>query len=120
MIQLTNSNDVEYLVGGETTSIRPIIPYDDEVCSFLNDLSTTLRTSKKANSYSDIITFAFWCRKTNILKQNHALMKYIDSINQYQTQVYFTAQHHSNLSPMKLSMKSPRYTTNWYELPSVN
>jgi len=58
--------------------------------------------------------------ETNTLKQNHALMKYIDSINQYQTQVYFTAQHHSSLSPMKLSMKSPRYTTNWYELPSVN
>ena len=77
MIQLTNSNDVEYLVGGKTTSIQPIVPYDDIICSFLNDLSNTLRKNKKANKYSDIVTFAFWCRKKNIenLKKNIQVQK---------------------------------------------
>ena len=36
------------------------------VCGFFNDLSTDLRSNKKAKLYPDIITFAFWCRKANI------------------------------------------------------
>lgn len=69
MIQLTKSNNVNYLVGGNSISTQPLIPFDELVCGFLNDLSAELRSNKKANIYPDIITFAFWCRKANISKR---------------------------------------------------
>ena len=69
MIHLTKSNHVKYLVGGKTISTQPLVPFDEMVCGLLNDLSTDLRSNKKAKLYPDIITFAFWCRKANISKQ---------------------------------------------------
>jgi DNA polymerase V len=53
-------------------------------------------------------------------KQNTEFMKYIDQINAYETQIYYASQNTKKWSPMKQNMTSPRYTTNWYELPKVN
>ena len=47
-------------------------------------------------------------------------MKYIDQINAYETQIYYASQNTKKWSPMKQNMTSPKYTTNWYELPKVN
>ena len=69
MIRLTKNNNVNYLVGGKSISTQPLVPFDEMVCGFLNDLSTDLRSNKKANGFPDIITFSFWCRKANISKQ---------------------------------------------------
>lgn len=49
-------------------SVRPLIPYDPLLCDFLGDLSSELRSSKEAAAYPDVMSFAFWCRKTNISK----------------------------------------------------
>ena len=56
----------------------------------------------------------------NNLKEDSKLMKYIDYMNAYETQIYFASQNTKELSPMKQSMTSPKYTTSWYELPKVN
>ena len=56
----------------------------------------------------------------NNLKEDSKLMKYIDHMNAYKTQIYFASQNTKELSPMKQSMTSPKYTTSWYELPKVN
>ena len=69
MIHLTKNDKVNYLVGGKSISTQPLLPFDEMVCGFLNDLSIDLRSNKKANEYPDIITFSFWCRKANIAKQ---------------------------------------------------
>jgi len=53
-------------------------------------------------------------------KQNTKLMKYLDEMNAYETQVYYASQNTKKWSPMKQNMTSPKYTTNWYELPLVN
>ena len=53
-------------------------------------------------------------------KQNTEFMKYIDQINAYETQIYYASQNTKKWSPMKQNMTSPKYTTNWYELPKVN
>jgi len=53
-------------------------------------------------------------------KQNTEFMKYIDQINAYETQIYYASQNTKKWSPMKQNMTSPRYTTNWYELPKAN
>ena len=56
----------------------------------------------------------------NKLKENSKFMKYIDQMNSYETQIYFASQNTKELSPMKQGMTSPKYTTNWYDLPKVN
>ena len=53
-------------------------------------------------------------------KQNTEFMKYIDQINAYETQIYYASQNTKKWSPMKQNMTSPKYTTNWYDLPKVN
>ena len=53
-------------------------------------------------------------------KQNTRLMKYLDQMNTYETQIYYASQNTKRWSPMKQNMTSPKYTTNWYELPKVN
>ena len=53
-------------------------------------------------------------------KENTEFMRYIDQMNTYETQVYFASQNTKKWSPMKQNMTSPKYTTNWYQLPRVN
>jgi len=65
---LLQRNNVTFLIGNETISIRPLTPYDALLCEFLNDLSSELRSSKEATEYPDVMAFAFWCRKANITK----------------------------------------------------
>ena len=53
-------------------------------------------------------------------KENTEFMRYIDKMNAYETQVYFASQNTKKWSPMKQNMTSPKYTTNWHQLPVVN
>jgi len=53
-------------------------------------------------------------------KDNAKFMEYIDRLNNHETQIYFASQNTTQWSPMKQNMTSPRYTTNWYELPITN
>ena len=53
-------------------------------------------------------------------KEDSKFMEYVDQLNTYETQIYFASQNTSQWSPMKQNMTSPKYTTNWYELPKAN
>jgi len=53
-------------------------------------------------------------------KDNSPLMKYIDVINAYKTQIYFASQNTSHYSPVRQNMISPKYTTSWHEIPLVD
>ena len=55
---------VEYVIGSceEQSRIETIharVPFDDEVISFLNDLSQTIRKNPESREYSDVATFGF-------------------------------------------------------------
>lgn len=56
-------NNIEQLA-----SHKAFIPFDDAVCSFLNESSKELLSDAEAKTYPDIVTFAFFCRKANIEK----------------------------------------------------
>lgn len=76
MIRIENNNDITFLTGSKKNiCVKPLIPFDKIVCSFLNDLSERLMHDSLAKSFSDVITFAFWCRKSNIEKYR---LKFID------------------------------------------
>lgn len=45
------------------------IPFSDEVVDFLNSLSQSLLHDTACRIYPDVVTFAFFCRRANMLKQ---------------------------------------------------
>ena len=60
------------LCGNAKMNKRPLQPYSDIVCSFLDEFSKKLRSDEEARKYADIMTFAFWARKGSILKKKTA------------------------------------------------
>lgn len=67
-----NFNELTYVVGtAETvermTRVPAMVPFDDRAIAFLNALSVKLLKTGKA--YSDVATFAFWCRKAALLQE---------------------------------------------------
>lgn len=61
-------NKVDFLLGDENIAVKPLPPYADVVCEFLNELSIKLLGDKAVKNYADVVTFAFWCRKANLAK----------------------------------------------------
>lgn len=47
---------------------RPDVPFSNEVIEFLNALSGALLKDRESRLFPDAITFAFFCRKANLLK----------------------------------------------------
>ena len=73
------------------------------------------------NKFSDeTIRQQLLFKDPNSPKENTKFMHYIDQMNAYETQFYFASQNTKKWSPMKQNMTSPKYTTNWYQLPRVN
>jgi hypothetical protein len=58
--------EVILLAGSKDISNLATSPFDKRVCEFLNDLSSELRSDKEAVAYSDVMTFAFWCRRASV------------------------------------------------------
>ena len=50
------------------TQYHPDGLFSDEVISFLNALSASLLKDRESRLYPDVVTFAFFCRKGNLLK----------------------------------------------------
>ncbi len=71
---LNNIDLKKSLIIGKQPSIRKSFKLFDELTiNFLNDLSIRLIKDKKNSKFVDLISFAFWCRKKNIinLKNNY-------------------------------------------------
>ena len=66
---LIGNSDILSAVCGEGESARPLPPYADKVCGYLEALSATLRRDKRVRQYPDLVSFGFWCRKANINRQ---------------------------------------------------
>lgn len=73
-----SKNDINYLVGSREVSFTPMKVYSKIVCDFLENLSKCIMSKPVAKQYPDIITFAFWCRKSNISRlQEQYSSKYV-------------------------------------------
>ncbi len=67
-----NFNELTYVVGTPETveemrSVPAMIPFSDKAVTFLNAVSAKLLKTGKV--YSDVVTFAFWCRKAALLTE---------------------------------------------------
>ena len=63
-----SSTSIEVIAGIEPNSIllRPTKPYSEDAISLLSKISNILLKDKNARKYPDVISFAFWCRKSNL------------------------------------------------------
>lgn len=64
--------ELKYVVGTPDVvesmkKLPTMVPFSDKALSFLNALS--LRLLKNGKAYSDVVTFAFWCRKAALLNE---------------------------------------------------
>lgn len=53
---------------GKFAEQKPDVPFADNVIDFLNALSGALLKDRESRIYPDVVTFAFFCRKGNLLK----------------------------------------------------
>ena len=61
-------NKTKLLAGTNIIKSEPRIIFSKIACDFLEELSKNLLKNKKAKIYQDVVSFAFWCRKSNIDK----------------------------------------------------
>lgn len=64
---------VTYLTGSaditeDLLSAPAMIPFDNDIIEFLNDVSREIMNDPRGRAYSDVITFGFWIRKSSIIK----------------------------------------------------
>ena len=61
--------NIEWLHGSEETlKERPVVPFAEEVIEELDTLSKALMKDPQSRLYPDVVTFAFFCRRGNLLK----------------------------------------------------
>lgn len=48
--------------------IPALVPFDERIVDFLNDVSKEVMRDPRGKAYSDVITFGFWIRKGSVLK----------------------------------------------------
>lgn len=70
--QFENSSSLTFLIGAEQTigqmpSLAPMRPFSEKVLSFFDALSKRLLSLGRA--HPDVATFAFWCRRSALLRE---------------------------------------------------
>ena len=77
MIHMQLNSDVlkrvEFLTGNveiasQLPDVPALVPFDDRIVSFLNDVSKELLKNRLSKVYSDVVTFAFWIRKASVAR----------------------------------------------------
>lgn len=64
----------QYRSDEEFQQFYPLSPFSDEVILYLNEFSSILLRMPEVRHYPDVVTFAFFCRKANLLhlQKEHA------------------------------------------------
>lgn len=62
--------DIDFLVGNyeDVVVAKPLPPFAEEVVEELNELSGRLLHDPASRQYPDVVTFAFFCRRGNLVK----------------------------------------------------
>ena len=67
------STSIQHLAGNgnydEFPDLKPLVPFDDIVVEFLNELSTLLLRNTRKREFPDVTTFGFFIRKANVRRR---------------------------------------------------
>ncbi|MEQ9859871.1 acyl-CoA reductase [Pectobacterium cacticida] len=72
-----NFDGISFLVGNESlmrdmTDRRTFKPFDENVVAFLDNFSKRLFNNPLSKAWPDVISLAFWCRKSSVLQMKKA------------------------------------------------
>ena len=69
---MSELKDIDFLVGSyeDVVAAKPLPPFAEEVVEELNELSGRLLHDPASRQYPDAVTFAFFCRRGNLMKLN--------------------------------------------------
>lgn len=67
------SKDIKVIIGSKIINRKNSSPFKKNNIEFLSELSRNILTKKEFIKYTDLITFAFWCRKNNIISKVNEL-----------------------------------------------
>ena len=66
--------NVDYLIGSCNICNLPMQPCSSNILDFISKLSEILRNDTLARTWPDVMSLAFWCRKSNILRISKDVM----------------------------------------------
>ncbi len=72
---LANLQKVKIIAGKSKVDYSDFLPFDNIILDFISDLSVLILKNKKLRIYPDLITFGFWCRKSNIINLKKKFFK---------------------------------------------
>lgn len=61
-----NEEKIRILAGGAETAAYPMVPFSIETLDFLGEYARRLRKEKRALAFPDVLSFAFWCRRSSL------------------------------------------------------
>ena len=67
------SKDIKLIIGSKIIKKKKFDLFKKNNIEFLSELSKNILTKKEFIKYTDLITFAFWCRKNNIISKVNEL-----------------------------------------------
>ena len=74
-------NNIEWLHGSvEALAERPLVPFAEEVIEGLDALSKALMRDPQSRLYPDVVTFAFFCRRGNLMKLREQYQSLISNV----------------------------------------
>jgi hypothetical protein len=65
--------DIEIICGSNQINTSPQNVANELTIEFLNQISNSIFNEKKCKIFPDLVSFAFWCRKSNIIKIKDSL-----------------------------------------------
>ena len=65
------NNELILLSGSNNLKISSDIPFSENSIIFLSELSNLIFKKKDLKNFPEIISFAFWCRKENLIKMKN-------------------------------------------------
>ena len=68
-----NKNEVDILSGYKSIKILSSKVYSKLSIEFLNDLSNMILKNKNSKKFPELISYGFWCRKSNIIKMSESI-----------------------------------------------
>ena len=68
-----NKNEVDILSGYKSIKILSSKVYSKLSIEFLNDLSKMILKNKNSKKFPELISYGFWCRKSNIIKMSESI-----------------------------------------------
>ncbi|MCD7789038.1 MAG: acyl-CoA reductase [Bacteroides thetaiotaomicron] len=72
-LNIDTLNKVTYLSGSadvvnQLINVPALVPFNDRIVDFLNDVSKELLSNRSSKAFSDVVTFAFWIRRASVTK----------------------------------------------------